>query len=197
MSNVRSARRPTLIIIHGMPGTGKTTISEKLTDDLRVPLLGKDALKEFLLDRLGASDGERSRAVGKVTFYMLYAFIDTMLANSETLIVECPFYKEGAVAVIGNTLRQHDARFLEIYCKTDPIVRRRRYIERAENGQRHAGHADTSYFEDLAPDKPEPTQYNPLKLGKLITVDTTEFDEADYARLLKNVKAWLQEESDD
>ena len=42
----------TLIIIAGMPGTGKTTFANYLSDKMQVPLVCKDKLKEIIWDKV-------------------------------------------------------------------------------------------------------------------------------------------------
>ncbi|HEX3568283.1 MAG TPA: ATP-binding protein [Candidatus Saccharimonadales bacterium] len=180
-----------LVLVNGIPGTGKTTLARKLTKDLGMPCLGKDMLKEFLFDTLGVGDLTWSQTLGGATFRMLYEFIDHMLTRGESIIIECPFYADAARPVIAKTLKATNARLVEVYCTTDPAVRRQRFIDRNESGDRHPGHVDQNYYLAQA-NATEPTKYPPLDLGTLIKVDTTSFGEADYQVLLQRVRAALQ-----
>jgi predicted kinase len=188
--------KPTFLMVHGMPGTGKTTLARKLSTDLRLPLLEKDALKEFLFDRLGTGDLVWSQTLGRATFGMLYVFIDRMLSTGESFMIECPFYREFALPEIEAALEQNDARLIEVYCTTEPSIRKQRFIKRNENGERHPGHADIGYYKDVKPDSPEPTQYEPLALGELLTVDTTQFGDAEYVQLLRQLLSLLEKEKE-
>jgi 2-phosphoglycerate kinase len=51
-------RRPALILVSGAPATGKTTIAKSLSTQLRIPVIGKDAIKESLFETIGHSDRE-------------------------------------------------------------------------------------------------------------------------------------------
>jgi predicted kinase len=51
-------QKPTLILVSGAPGAGKTTIAARLSRNLRMPMVSKDAVKESLFDSLGWSDRE-------------------------------------------------------------------------------------------------------------------------------------------
>ena len=49
--------RPTrLLLVTGLPATGKTTLARLLARRFTAPLLAKDVIKEPLLDVLGAAD---------------------------------------------------------------------------------------------------------------------------------------------
>ena len=63
---------PTLVVVSGAPGTGKTNLGRRLAGDLGVPYLGKDVLKESLSDTLGVKDRDRSRKLGIASIILLY-----------------------------------------------------------------------------------------------------------------------------
>ena len=48
-----------LVVVTGLPGSGKTTIAGPLAAELGWPLLGKDTIKEALFDALGTGDLDR------------------------------------------------------------------------------------------------------------------------------------------
>ena len=43
---------PLLVVVSGMPSSGKTTVAEELARRLRLPLIAKDAIKESLYETL-------------------------------------------------------------------------------------------------------------------------------------------------
>jgi uridine kinase len=50
---------PTPIIgVAGPPASGKTTLARAISEELRLPLIAKDAIKERLYDALGPGDRE-------------------------------------------------------------------------------------------------------------------------------------------
>ena len=55
---------PRLLIVNGLPGSGKTTLSRELAPRLGLPLISKDDIKELLFDQLGWSDREQSKRFG-------------------------------------------------------------------------------------------------------------------------------------
>jgi len=53
--------KPLLIIISGPPGTGKTTLGKRMANELHLPFVNKDSIKELLFDHLGWHDRAWSR----------------------------------------------------------------------------------------------------------------------------------------
>lgn len=79
-----------LIVITGSPGSGKTTLAATLQRTLGYPLLQRDALKEVLLDGLGAVNCAESQRLGGVSWSLLYAMLD-QLAGRAPVIVDSNF----------------------------------------------------------------------------------------------------------
>src|SRR3989442_1170409 len=48
--------RPKLVLVNGLPGTGKTTVARKISDHFHWPCFSKDVFKELIFDGLGWSD---------------------------------------------------------------------------------------------------------------------------------------------
>lgn len=183
--------KPVLIVINGAPGTGKTTLSKKLSDDLKLPCLRKDDVKELLFDKMGTGDLEWSQDLGAGVAEMLFAFIERWLARGRSLIAESAYYFKFANPRFVSVVNSNDIIFLEIYCKTDPDVRRQRFINRNENGERHSGHVDHNFYSGSHLDNGIDAKYAPLKVGKVFEVDTTEFGPEQHRSLLKDLQVFI------
>jgi len=72
---------PLLVVVTGMPSSGKTTVAERLARELRLPLIAKDEIKESLYDSLGAEDVASSARLGAAAFALIFAFARAMLAS--------------------------------------------------------------------------------------------------------------------
>ena len=185
------AQHPTLILINGLPGTGKSTLAAKLAKDLDMPLMGKDMLKEFFYDTLQIQGRDESRMIGKAVIEMLYTLAENYVARGLSLMEECPFFVEFGRPKFQAILAGHPAHVIEVYCQTEKDERRRRFMERNESGDRHQGHIDAANY--IGPDDPEPyDDYAPLEVGEVIKVDTTRFGDTEYERLLTDIRARIK-----
>lgn len=187
--------KPQLILVNGIPGTGKTTLAARLCNDLEISLMGKDMLKEFLMDTLGSADRNESRILGKIASEMQYVLIENYLAAGRSLIAESAFFTEFAQPSLERIVRQYPADVLEIYCHTDAEVNRQRFLDRTSSGKRHPGHFDGAFLERLEEYSKLMEVYAPLKVGKVITVDTTHFGGREYTALLNDITTYLKHPS--
>jgi predicted kinase len=180
--------RPVLVVVNGAPGTGKTTLSKKLAQDLDIPCLNKDDVKELLFDKLGVGDQRWSQDLGAGVAEMLFAFMGRWVSRGRSLIAESAYYFEFAQPYFDRLVKENDLIFLEVYCATDPQIRRQRYIDRSEKGERHPGHVDRSYYVNGETDRDVDAKYAPLRVGKLLEYDTTVFGDAAYRKLLQDIR---------
>lgn len=138
---------PRLIIVTGLPGTGKTTLARELAARLRVPLLAKDAIKEPLLSTLGASDRAQSRRLSDASFAVLFTIAHELAAAGIDALIEGNFRPGEHEA----SLRPSSARFAQILCSADEAERLARLAARASDPSRHAGHRDAEQAQLAVP----------------------------------------------
>ncbi|HEY1064332.1 MAG TPA: ATP-binding protein [Candidatus Saccharimonadales bacterium] len=169
-----------IILINGMPGSGKSTLAAKLVDDLGIPCMSKDMIKEFLFDRIGVDTFNDSRFLGKVSIKMLYAMLEEYIKNEKPLIIENAFYAEFARHDLAAIFKGHDVELIEIYCETGETERHRRISDRIASGERHPGHHDKLTLLEVSPDT-----YAPLALSRVVHYDTSSDETTSYADLLK------------
>ena len=68
-----------LVLISGPPGAGKTTLGAKIAQELGIPFLNKDGIKELLFDTLGWKDRAWSRQLGIASSALLFHMIERQL----------------------------------------------------------------------------------------------------------------------
>jgi predicted kinase len=176
-----------LVIINGLPGTGKTTIAKPLADQLGFPLISKDTIKEFLFDTIGIGDRDWSKMLGKVSSELLYSLTDELLSKGQSVVIESAFELAFAKPVIQKYIDTHQPEVVEIYCTTEKRVRRKRFEDRNKSGERHKGHFDHVNY--LNENDAEPLEkYMPIALGETLKIDTT-LVQVDINSLVKRINS--------
>ncbi len=154
---------PLLVIVTGAPGSGKTTIARSLAEELSLPLLAKDDIKEALFDALGTGDREHSRMLGRATYEVLVAVTRRLLDSGVSCILESNFTHADSLRSLA------PVRIVQIFCTAPVDV----IVERYSLRSRHPGHLDAEIVPELR-ERLAAGEWQPLDLdGKLITLDTS------------------------
>ena len=172
---------PLLVIVTGMPSSGKTTIAEHLSRELQLPLIAKDEIKESLYDTLGAVDVDSSGRLGNAAYGLIFALARASIASGVSLVVEANFFADHAS--VFDALPS--CRVLQIHCSAPLEVLLERYASR----KRHPGHHDADKIA-LLPVRHATGAHEPLNLkGELIELDTSR--EVDIGGLVARVRTQL------
>ena len=109
------ASRPTLVLISGAPGAGKTFLAQRLADELPVVVIEKDAIKESLFDTLGEGDREWSMKLGAAAFALVRVLIQSHLRTNQSIVVEAAFQPEFDSKWLDRFKQQFDFEILELH----------------------------------------------------------------------------------
>jgi predicted kinase len=101
---------PTLIVMSGLPGCGKTRLARHIAQTLHIPLLSKDRVNRLLRDS-GVPD---ALTVGG--YQVILDLADEQLALGLSVILDAAFPRSGFRAIAAQMAARHGARFRPIYC---------------------------------------------------------------------------------
>lgn len=135
---------PRLLIVNGLPATGKTTLSRAIAPALGLPLFGKDDLKDLLFDHLGWSDREWSKQIGGTAWELLWLIAERTLSAGGSLAIEGNFVLERAAERLGSWRASMPLHVVELHCCAERDVLVGRFRARALGSDRHPGHDEAN-----------------------------------------------------
>ncbi len=184
--------KKTLIVVNGLPATGKTTLAKQLSNHLGLPLFIKDDYKEAIFDAVGYSDREWSIKVGAAAIEIHFSVVEACLRAGHSCMMENFFRKEIFSKPITELANRYGFNCIQLLIKADGAEVFRRFSERALSGNRHPGHDDANNLENFRA-KLMIGRLEPLDIpGTTIEVDTTDFDIIDAAGIARLIQNCLQ-----
>jgi predicted kinase len=160
-----------VIVVSGLPCSGKSKVAQQLGDALRWPLLCKDDYKELLFDTLGHSDRAWSKRVSAAAYALQFSQAAQLAASRVSFILEGNFRWDEHQARFDSLFA--DAKILQIHCRSDAEVLAQRFRQRAQSGTRHPGHVDSESLDEIERELRSAIQ-QPLPLpGEVIDCDTS------------------------
>lgn len=177
--------RPTIVVISGLPGAGKTTLGHNLAEFLRLPFLAKDEIREVLLNHFG-NDRKNLPLIRDATYEILYSTIKKIVSVGKSLIIESNFEEKFATPQLQSLKKEFNCVLFQIYCQVDPSIAFARFQKRSQDGNRHHLHATHNTFEEYKKSLIDNREYHLSLPG--ITVDMTKPELIKVAEIAANIR---------
>jgi hypothetical protein len=180
-----AAPRPTLLVVAGRSGTGKSTLAQAVAARLGWPVVSSDVVRKALAglppeERRPAALGEGLYApeMTRRTYAALREGAAAELAAGRSVVLDATFLDRDERATVRRLAEQHGARFVLVDCVAAPEAVRARLAARAREG-RGASDAGWEVYQAQA----EAAASLREEPGR-VAVDTTESVERQVARVL-------------
>jgi len=194
-----------LIIIAGMPATGKSTLAKKLSDALGLAILEKDEIKDEMFDTIGFKDRKEKRALDVAANAILLRCTENLLDKGNSLIIVNNFDSDMSGRV-QDMIDKAGCNCITVFLNGDPEVLYKRYVARDARHSRHMGHTfidrypplegddvNRSMTREYFRDRFENHGMADFKLkGKRIDLDATHPEQIDVEKLISDIKEALK-----
>ena len=128
-----------IIVLTGLPASGKSTIAKKLSAEFNLPLFEKDKIKEVLFDTLGFENYAQKRKLDYAANAILLSLCENMIKSKIPVILDNNFDKVSSEA-LSRMLLKYNCGFVPIVLTGDVDAFYHRYINRDNQHERHLGH---------------------------------------------------------
>lgn len=159
-----------LVVISGLPGSGKTSLARRLAPALDLPLIDKDDILDRLFELKGIGDDAWRRTLSRES--------DTILRqeaeNSSGAILVSFWRVPGMPSESGTPtdwLHAPSHHLVNVHCLCEPEIAALRFVRRI----RHPGHLDRdASYADVLDSLRALTSLAPVELGRRIEIDTSQ-----------------------
>ena len=191
-----------LIIIAGMPASGKSTAAAAVSKAFGYPIIEKDYIKEGLFDVLGFENYQQKRALDHAANETLLRVLKAMLKADVSVIVDNNFDTESNEKLCA-LINEYRPNCITVFLNGDPQTLYERYCQRDLAHKRHLGHllqdhyppreGDDLYYTMTRDEFDEKFFKRGMSQfdcpGERIDVDTTDLEKVSLDELVERIRA--------
>ena len=183
---------PYIILVAGIPASGKTTYARHISEKLRIPLICKDAIKENLYDVLhwDTSTRDNSQRYGIASYKVFFHIIESLMQANVSLVAESNFTTESAEILLP-MIEKYAFRALTVMMDADLDVLSIRFKDREKTSERHPGLKMPATFKFNGFNSEGIARFKDFNVGDRIVVDTTDFTVFDCAKIDNDIANFI------
>lgn len=196
-----------LILVAGVPASGKSRFAAYASEKLGYILLVKDELKERLFDTVGFDSHEGKRRLDAGATACMFYSAGRILGGGQSVILDNNFLARDRPAALA-LADQYGCQVVTVRFGGDVRVLFERYEQRDKDPSRHRGHAVSCRYPEVpGMERQEAAARETLagferkyrergafdfSVGDVVAVDTTDFAAVSHAAVLTRLKSLLK-----
>lgn len=143
-----------LIVVCGLPGTGKSTAAKIIGDMKRIAVLRSDEIRQELPGQGGYDDNQRDLA-----YEEMFERARETLKNRTSIVLDATFYKQQHLETARQLAKEYRAHLnvIELRCDAEPVI-----VERLKSRRHDPSEADVSVYQSAK------ASFEPIRAPHLI-----------------------------
>lgn len=166
-SALATRRSKRMVMVNGVPASGKSSVARALADVTGWPILTLDTIKTPFLEVLPPGDRLFNRTLGRASYAAIFDLVRDAPQGS-SFIVDAWFGFQPMAVLQEGLSRAGVSDLAEVWCHAPPETIGKRYADRLHT--RHPGHPGAAYVPELIT---LAEQARPTGLAPCLEIDTT------------------------